>query len=295
VLSREQLANLLAACADQLGFAFTDINSAFSFSDLGSFVGGAENAVRLQTAGIILEKTDGSYGPGETVSISEAQGILLRFLPNMRQEFDSRLLPISTVEKSEGVDDSWFDDACFIGHSQVVGMHNYFNLPNADYYAVVGHTAQNVIDHIYYDLPNGGSGTLQQALSQKQYGKVYIMLGINDCNDREDRLERFTTPMKTILDMVTETQPNAQIYLLSLAPIGRYTPNDLWYTMDNVLLFTHTVKAFSREYNTEYLDVFRLMCDESGYFMDEFNAGDGIHIDAHHYEQIKEFLKCHTA
>ena len=120
------------------------------------------------------------------------------------------------------------------------------------------------------------------------------MLGINDCTSKEDQLEKFLTPMKQIIELVQETQPDAEIYLISLAPIGRITPNNICYTQENVILFTQAVKALSREYNTEYLDVFRLMSDETGYFKNEYNAGDGIHIDAHHYDEILEYIRCHT-
>ena len=137
-------------------------------------------------------------------------------------------------------------------------------------------------------------GTLQEGLELDQYGKVYIMLGINDCTDKDDQLDKFLTPMKQIIEMIQETQPNAEIYLLSLAPVGRQTPNNICYSLKNVVLFTQAVKSLAREYNTEYLDVFRLMADKNGYILDEYNAGDGIHIDAHHYDEILEFLKCHT-
>ena len=45
------------------------------------------------------------------------------------------------VPESAAVNDSYFDDACFIGHSLVVGMSDYFRLPNADFYAVNGISA----------------------------------------------------------------------------------------------------------------------------------------------------------
>lgn len=293
-LTRSQLATLLVDTAAKLGCTLPEINPAYSFADAASFTNGLDAATKLQMAGIILEKEDGSFGPEESVSISEAQGILLRYLPNLNAAFQSRLVPVSTVPAGAPVEDSWFDDACFIGHSQVVGMNKYFNLPNADYYAVIGHTAQEALDFPYYPLPNGGDGSLRKALEQAQYGKVYIMLGINDCTNKDDQLEKFLAPMKQIIELVRETQPDAQIYLLSLAPVGRETPNNICYSIDNVLLFTQAVKSLAREYNTEYLDVFRLMSDEYGYILNEYNAGDGIHIDAHHYAQILDYLKCHT-
>lgn len=293
-LTRSELATLLWIVTDKLASSLPEINAAYPFMDTDTFINGLDAATKLQMSGIILEKQDGSYGPNELVTVSEAQGILLRFLPNLKAEFNMRQIPTSTVTASAPVDDSWFDDSLFIGHSQVAGMSHYFNLPNIEYFCIIGHTAQEALDYPWYELSNGRMGPLREGLELDPYGKVYIMLGINDCTSREDQLERFITPMKQIIEMVQETQPDAKIYLLSLAPVGRNTPNNFCYSLDNVVLFTQTVKSLAREYNTEYIDVFRLMCDEYGYIRDEFNAGDGIHIDAHHYDEILYFLKCHT-
>lgn len=294
VLNREELSSLLFNISEKLCYSLPDINTPFAFTDAGAFTVDPVAVQKMQTAGIIIEKPDGSFSPDDPVSASELQGILLRYLHAGKFSFDSRVVPIGTITTTAPVDDNWFDDACFIGHSQVVGMSNYFKLPNADYYAIIGHTAREALEFPYYPLPNGGDGALSKALSQRSYGKVYIMLGINDCTNKDDQLEKFLTPMREILDLVHETQPQAQVYMISLAPTGRETPNNICYSLDNVLLFTQAVKSLSREYNTEYLDLFRFMSDENGYMLNEFNAGDGIHIDAHHYDEIKDFLKCHT-
>lgn len=203
-------------------------------------------------------------------------------------------LPISTVAESEPVSDDWFNDVCFIGHSQIVGMQKYSGLSGPDYYAVVGHTAQAVVDYEFYELPDGRYGTLSDALHAKSYGKVYIMLGINDSSLRDDRVERFMNPMRTILDLVKETQPGAKIYLLSLVPVGRYTPMNELYNPDSTVFYSQLVKTLSREYDTEYIDLFRMMCDKAGYFLNSFNSGDGIHIQSDRYPEIAEYLKRHT-
>lgn len=295
VLTREELSLLLIDFMNLFGYVLPEINGAFSFTDAGSFTKGGAAASTLQKAGVMIENENGAFLPSENVTVSQAEGILLRFLPNLATRFDFHLLPVSSVAESAPVDDSWFDDACFIGHSQVVGMKNYFNLPNTEFYAVIGHKARSVVNFDYYELPNGRHGTLRDGLEMESYGKVYIMLGINDCYDRiEERMEEFLTPMRQILDMVRETQPDARIYLISLAPVGRITPNNEYYNLTSVLAFTQAVKGLSREYDTEYLDLFRLLCDDEGYFQARFDAGDGIHIKANEYGVIKDYLKCHT-
>ena len=76
--------------------------------------------------------------------------------------------------------------------------------------------------------------------------------------------------------------------------MGRETPLNKAYNPENTTLYSQAIKDLSREYNTEYLDVFRLLADNEGYFQDIYNAGDGIHIKPKEYPVIEDFLRCHT-
>ena len=77
------------------------------------------------------------------------------------------------------VDASYFDDALFIGDSRTVGIAEYGNLKNATYFADVGLNVY-VAQTKAVAVKNVGTVTLPQLLSQKTFGKVYIMLGINE-------------------------------------------------------------------------------------------------------------------
>ena len=295
-ITREELSLAISRALTAAGRSVPLINAQAILMDGGNITGFCCNSVvQLQRAGIIIEDGERYIFPTATVPHKEAMDIFLRLFGSLSAPDGLfRRLPVSTVPESSAVDESWFDDVCFIGHSQVVGMEKHFQLNSADYYAVIGHTARGVVDYDEYPLPNGGLGTLDQALHQKAYGKVYIMLGINDCNDREDRIEEFLKPMRQIMDLVTETQPEARIYLLSLAPVGSWTMNNAFYNPENTVLYSQAVKDLSREYQTEYLDLFRLMADENGYMQDIFNAGDGIHIVSEQYGAIRDFIMTHT-
>ena len=292
-LTREALLVALYRCANVCGVKLEAINPWYSFLDGGLMTSEAQTAAfTIQRAGVMIEDTDGFFHYKDIVTLAEGEEIMLRFIG--AHEDILTALPVSTVAESAPVSDGWFDDACFIGHSQIVGMKKYSGLSAPDYYAVVGHTAQGAVDYEFYELPDGSYGTLSAALHRYSYGKVYIMLGINDSTLREDRVELFMTPMREILDLVRETQPEAKVYLLSLVPVGRYTPMNELYNPESTVFYSQLVKTLAREYDTEYIDLFRIMCDSAGYFLDRFNSGDGIHIQSDRYPEIVEYLKRHT-
>ena len=142
-------------------------------------------------------------------------------------------------------------------------------------------------------MPSGRMGTLKNALSMASYGKVYIMLGVNDFEKR-GREDEFIGPMRQLLELVKASQPDARIYLVSVAPVGRETKNNLLYNPENVIYYSQMIKDLSREFGTEYLDIFRYLADDDGYLREEINAGDGIHFKAKRYDVVKSFFKCNT-
>ena len=295
-MNREELCLALSNWLDATGHSLYIINAWCSFSDAGEFSKpGRQAAALMQEAGVMIEDAGGFFYPGATVTVPQAEAIILRFLGALQSVIFPDL-PVSTVPESAPVDPSWFDDACFIGHSQVVGMQTYFSLGRADYYAMVGFTAKDMLEFEYFQGPDSGYGKLDRILHNYQghYKKVYIMLGINDCSIDDDRVEQFLTPMRELMDLVKETQPEATVYLISLAPVGRATPMNVIYNPENTLLYSQALKTLSREYAAEYLDIFRMMADEEGYFKDRFNSGDGIHFLPSGYADVEYFIRCHT-
>lgn len=295
-MDREELCLALQRYLTYSQRALEEINPWYSFMDAGTMSpDGRQAAAVMQQAGVLIEEHDGFFYPFNTMTVAEAERVFLRFFGCFHGgAFPA--VPVSTVDESAPVDKSWFDDACFIGHSQVVGIANYLELRNADYYCCVGFTAQELLDFPYYQGPDKRYGNVNKIFHNFPdiYRKVYIMLGINDCSVRENRIAEFEKPMRELLDIVTETQPNATIYLISLAPVGRETPLNKAYNPENTTLYSQAIKDLSREYNTEYLDVFRLLADNEGYFLDVYNAGDGIHIKPKQYPVIENYLRCNT-
>ena len=97
------------------------------------------------------------------------------------------------------VDASDFDDALFIGDSRTVGIAEYGSLKNATYFADVGLNVY-VAQTKAIAVKNVGTVTLPQLLSQKTFGKVYIMLGINELgNDLDDITAKFSSLIDTVL------------------------------------------------------------------------------------------------
>ena len=70
-------------------------------------------------------------------------------------------------------------DALFIGDSRTVGLMEYAGIDGADYFCAVGMSVYNIHEKPV-SVPNVGKVTLTELLNSKKYGKIYIMIGINE-------------------------------------------------------------------------------------------------------------------
>lgn len=77
------------------------------------------------------------------------------------------------------VDDDWFDDAVFIGDSRTVGLRDYGGLDNATFYASTGLGIYDMWTEKFCEV-DGEKTTLEDALSRRQFGKIYFQIGINE-------------------------------------------------------------------------------------------------------------------
>ena len=93
--------------------------------------------------------------------------------------------------KKQVVERNYFDDALFIGDSRTVGISEYGDLNNATFFANTGMSVYNVFEKSV-SVPKIGKLKLEQLLESKKFGKVYIMLGINELGyDMNKTLENY--------------------------------------------------------------------------------------------------------
>ena len=285
------------------------------FIDDSDISSSCSNAVyAMKNAGVVNGYEDGSFRPADCATRAEVSTMLMRFFQNYdppavetEEPFDFNSVPVSSVSSSLAVGDSYFDDACFIGHSLVVGMQSFFHLHNTSYYAVNGISASKMLTYDDFELASThedddgeevhDTGTLEDALEEKSFGKVYIMLGTNELSSASGDVAAYYGAMTQLVSMVQRLQPGAAIYLISITPVTREcsASEGSRFTRDNAVLFNNRLRQVATEQDVQYLDVFTLLCDSQGYLPDDNATADGIHILSAQYGTVKSYLKTHTA
>ena len=157
------------------------------------------------------------------------------------------------------VTEEYFSDALFIGDSRTVGMQQSNLLPGAVFYAKTGIGIGDILTERIVN-ENGYMISVKDALSRHSFGKVYIMIGINDMSmgDTQWFKEKYTE----ILNTVRRTQPDAIIYIQGNIPMS-YGTQDFHGSLNNLNLRQRdeASKALADSKTIFYLDVNTLYAD----------------------------------
>ncbi len=177
----------------------------------------------------------------------------------------------------------YFDDALFIGDSRTEGLRDYGTLKNAQYFCQRGLSSYQ-IDNSYV---NGQ--TIWDFLNGKNFGKVYIMLGINEVGND---IEYTASAFRKVVDGVRERQPNATIYLLANLHVASYAETAA-ISNERINALNAHIKDMADDQKTFYIDVNSVFDDANGALTADY-ASDGIHVLAKYYTTWCEWLCANT-
>lgn len=185
------------------------------------------------------------------------------------------------------VDESYFDDAMFIGDSRTVGLRDYTDLSeHADFYCETSLTIYKVLKDDFR-----GKGTVEEALANHDYGKIYIMVGINELGrgTTEDYMEEYTK----VIDTLHELEPEAKIFIQGVVRVsGEKSSSDAIFNNGNINARNNAIATLADNQQIFYIDVNDKVCDEEGNLISDYTF-DQIHLQAIYYELWKEFLLAH--
>ena len=199
------------------------------------------------------------------------------------------------VSESDPVDDSYFDDAVFIGDSRTVGMGMFGNI-KSNYYAKVSLKIDTVFNSAFITTDDSDTPlTVLEALEEKPiFKKVYISFGINELGYNRNV---FINCYKLFVDQVRERLPNAIIYVQSVFPVSEAVSEKNRYGVNNeaVVEVNEAIKKMAIEKNLYYLDTYTLLADENGALPANISS-DGIHLGPGKYSvMVSEYIRTHTA
>lgn len=185
------------------------------------------------------------------------------------------------------VDESYFDDALFIGDSRTVGLRDYTDMSeHADFYCETSLTIYKVMEEDFK-----GQGTIKEALETKDYGKIYIMVGINELGrgTTEDFMSKYTE----VIDTIHELEPDAKIFIQSIMRVsGEKSAKDAIFNNNNINARNNAIATLADNQQVFYIEVNEAVCDEEGNLVAEYTF-DQIHLLGACNDLWKQYLLSH--
>lgn len=189
------------------------------------------------------------------------------------------------------VDEDYFKDAAFLGDSRTIGISDYAGL-DADFYCENGMTIYKLLGEKGVTWQKTGEKVnMCEVLQQKRYGKIYIMLGMNELG--YGNTEYFREHYQALLEQIREWQPQAIIFLMANLHVSE-EKNNLETEFNNININAKNAAAASLAdgVNVFYLDSNPYFTDENGLLKSELTF-DGVHLYANNYAEWKNFLMEH--
>lgn len=204
------------------------------------------------------------------------------------------------------VDDSYFNDAVFIGDSISYGFELYVTEKRANGETVLGeakfltsgslsygNSLWDVSDESVHPTYNGEKMKLEDAIAQIKPGKIFILLGTNDV--ALYGVEQTIANADTEISRMLEASPGAEIFIMSTTP--KYSPaeSDVDGALNNADIDALNVamRQFAVEKGYNFMNIAPLFKDETGGLAADYcsdKEGMGIHFTSAAYDIWLNFL-----
>lgn len=172
----------------------------------------------------------------------------------------------------------------FIGDSIFTGLYLYPGyLDMSQVAAAVGMTPYGAMTKT---LDDKGMTAVEYA-AQKQPKRIFIMLGSNAMSGSHSGLE---SSYRELVEKLIDVCPDADICCISVTPTARVTdyPN-----IDNseVREVNRYIKSMCSELGLKYCDLYSIISDDDGYFLEDFAEIDGMHFKGRTYAVLLSELQ----
>ena len=196
--------------------------------------------------------------------------------------------------ESPAVDNTYFEDAAFVGDSRTDGFLLYSGIGTGTNLTSNGLSIFKLEEKKALTI-DGKEYTLLEALALQQYGKVYLSLGVNELGYYDD--QGFYDNYCKAIDDIRRIQPHAVIYIQNLIPLNEeviaQTTKRSYLTNKHLRVYNDLIKKAAQEKQVVYLDLYSEFVNENGELPAEASK-DGVHLRSDWCKQWLTYLQTHT-
>ena len=188
------------------------------------------------------------------------------------------------------VTQDYFDDALVIGDSRAVGIQLYSGWDNMTYYAESGMTVYNMFTR-GITLADGTETTIDEALQENTFGKIYLEIGINEMGT--GTVDSFMEAYEKAVQRLRQLQPEADIFLCGIMYVRQSkSESDPIFNNPGIRERNERIAALADRNSIFYLDINEVTSDETGNLNPEY-TWDEVHLLGRYNVLWTEYLSKH--
>lgn len=192
-----------------------------------------------------------------------------------------------SVRKTESPEE-YLADTLFIGDSRTASLKEYAGWDTAHFYVKYGLTIWDVLDEKIAEY-DGEKISVEEALQKEKFGKIYIMLGINELG--RGTPETFAEQYGKVVERIKKLQPDAVIVVEAIMHVTAEKDAEKTYINNEEINARNAqIKQMAENAGVEWLDVNPATDDEeTGCLMSAYSF-DGVHLKVKYLDVWKEFI-----
>lgn len=173
----------------------------------------------------------------------------------------------------------YFDNTLFIGDSRTAGLRQFGYFETADFFATPGLSVYSV-PQTEVTVEGYENITLEELLLEKEYDRIYVMLGMNELGYRfPQTVERY----RTFIEDLQDQEPCAQLILCANLHVTNIrSNNDKFFNNENIDKINEEIRMLAEDKELVYLDINELFDNEDGELDKEY-ASDDSHVTVENY------------
>jgi len=191
-------------------------------------------------------------------------------------------------ESGKKADVSYLDDVLFIGDSRTSTLQQYAGWDNAAFYVKNGLTIWNVLEAKIAEC-EGELVTVEEALQKEKFGKIYIMLGINELG--RGTPDTFAGEFARVIKRIKELQPDAVIVMEAIMHVTETKDAEGTYINNTEInARNEKLKELADSEGVYWLDVNPVTDEkEKGCLVEDYSF-DGVHLKVKYIDIWKDFI-----
>ncbi|MDO4344936.1 MAG: GDSL-type esterase/lipase family protein [Eubacteriales bacterium] len=207
-------------------------------------------------------------------------------------EGGSQYMDVVVPQQALAVDDSYFEDAVFIGDSRMEGFRNLSGITKGSFVTAVGMELENFYTDAQIATAKGNV-LVMDALKDINFSKVYMMLGTNELGayDMDAVKESYRNVLADIKTRSSSTDPTVYVYSVVYVEEALVTTGD-YVNNANVDAVNLKILEMCQEEGYHYINLNEILSDGSHSLIPGASQ-DGIHLEQQYCQEWLDYTKTH--